>query len=96
MTFRINSIAHRTAWTASIKGVDGKGVYGNLRTNKAGFGLTLTSAPEHDERILLLETAFHIPELSTECEASALLSEALKGLGWGPEVDGNFNILERS
>lgn len=96
MTFRIDSIAHRTAWTASVKGVNGKGVYGRLRTNNAGFGLILESAPEHDERILFSETAFYIPELSTEAEAAALLSKSLKDLGWGPEVDGKFNILERT
>jgi len=95
MTFRIDSIARRTAWTASIKGVDGKGVYGRLRTNNAGFGLTLMSAPEHEDRILFSESAFYIPELSTESEASALLSDALKTLGWGPEVDSKFDVIER-
>ena len=47
MTFRINSVSRRRgAWQFSVKGVDGKGVYGILRTNDAGHGLILSSAPE--------------------------------------------------
>jgi hypothetical protein len=96
MTFRIDTLEKRsTYWSASIKGVDGAGVYGRLRTSNSGRGLTLLSAAEHDERVLFDESAFNVPENTTKDEALLLLSEALTSLGWGPEVDNQHRIFER-
>ena len=96
MTFRIDSLEKRkTYWSASIKGVEGAGVYGRLKVGNSGRGLTLLSAPEHDERVLLNEKAFTIPENATKDEALLLLSDALNDLGWGPEVDNHHRIIER-
>jgi hypothetical protein len=96
MTFRIDSLEKRkTYWSVSIKGVDGAGVYGRLRTSNSGRGLTLSNAPEHSERVLFNESAFYIPEIATKDEAVLILSEALTNLGWGPEVDNGHRILKR-
>jgi hypothetical protein len=96
MTFRIDSLEKRTTyWSASIKGVNGAGVYGRLRVGDSGRGLTLLSAPEHSERVLLDESSFYLPEFSTKDEATLIISEALTNLGWGPEVDNGHRVIER-
>jgi hypothetical protein len=96
MTFRIDSLEKRsTYWSVSIKGVDGAGVYGRIRVGDLGRGLILLSAPEHSERVLLDESSFYLPELSTKDEVALIISEALTSLGWGPEVDNQHRIFER-
>jgi len=97
MTFRINSVGRlkNGKWRCSIKGVEGRGIYGWVLTDPSGRGLELDCL-EVDTKLLLPTDAFYIPDTADNEEATALFAKALENIGWGPEVDKAFNAVARS
>ncbi len=100
MTFRIDRIVFETAprhphcgcWTLAFKGVYGKGVYGHFVATPSGL-LLLHNMSEKRE---LIVPGFVIPdpESADKQNVSRFVAQALIEIGWGPEVDQHFNVVD--
>lgn len=92
MTFRIDASRENAGcWKWEIKGLRGRGIYCTLGTNEKGCGLYLTEMQEREQ--ILAPEIFVIPRGTGSAGAKLLLAEALKSIGWGPQVDQRGNII---
>jgi Fe-S-cluster-containing hydrogenase component 2 len=91
MTFCIDIVTRdqrndNLGWHFEIKGLRGRGIYCDLKTDNTGHGLwVIEECP--DKYVQLLSTDdFEIPETATRWHARKKLAMALIALAWGPEV----------
>lgn len=99
MTFRIDSIAlwdtMQGGWSleCGFKGFEGRGVYAVAEMTSRTPRLVITSTMDCSEHVTIEPT---LPPLRGDrSDLEHWMARILHGLGWGPEVNHAYQVIER-